>query len=98
MDRWRHCVARFLCAAVLTALPAASSAASAASPQASPALWRVHRGASTVYLFGSMHVLPDGYAWTTPEIDAAMSASDSFIFEVPVDEAALKDEKDFHRP
>jgi uncharacterized protein len=42
-----------------------------------------------------MHVLPDGYAWTTPEIDAAMSASDSFIFEVPVDEAALKDEKDF---
>jgi uncharacterized protein len=95
MDRWRHCVARFLCAAVLTALPAASSAATAASPQASPALWRVHRGASTVYLFGSMHVLPDGYAWTTPEIDAAMSASDSFIFEVPVDEAALKDEKDF---
>jgi uncharacterized protein YbaP (TraB family) len=95
MKSWRGCIAQLVCAVILAALPTASSAENAGSPHASPALWRVHRGASTVYLFGSMHILPEGYGWTTPEIEAAMSASDSFIFEVPVDEAALKDEKDF---
>jgi hypothetical protein len=60
-----------------------------------PALWRVEYGAAKVYLFGSLHVLPTGYAWSTPEIDAAKAASDVFIFEVPVDDAALKDEKQF---
>jgi len=95
MKSWRSCIARFFCAAILAALPAAAGAENAAAPHATPALWRVHRGASTVYLFGSLHILPDGYAWTTPQIEAAMDAADSFIFEVPVDEAALKDEKDF---
>jgi uncharacterized protein YbaP (TraB family) len=42
-----------------------------------------------------MHILPPGYHWTTPEIEHAMSASDLFIFEVPVDEAALQDQKAF---
>jgi uncharacterized protein YbaP (TraB family) len=55
----------------------------------------VHSGTSTVYLFGSLHILPPGYAWRTPAIDGAMGASDLFIFEVPVDEDALKDEKEF---
>jgi len=32
---------------------------------------------------------------TTPEIERAMNASDLFIFEVPVDEAALQDQKAF---
>jgi uncharacterized protein len=95
MKSWRSCIARLVCTAILAAQPTASGAENAASPHASPALWRVHRGASTVYLFGSLHILPDGYAWTTPQIEAAMNAADSFIFEVPVDEAALKDEKDF---
>ncbi|HXJ00422.1 MAG TPA: TraB/GumN family protein, partial [Micropepsaceae bacterium] len=84
-------LARIACAALM--LAPTVSVAQAAAPH--PALWRVQQGTSTVYLFGSLHVLPAGYAWTTPEIDAAKAAADSFIFEVPVDEAALKDEKQF---
>jgi hypothetical protein len=76
----------------LLLLPTASSAQSTA---ARPPLWRVQHGTSTVYLFGSLHVLPKDYVWTTPQIEAAKQASDRFIFEVPVDEAALKDEKQF---
>jgi uncharacterized protein YbaP (TraB family) len=39
--------------------------------------------------------LPRDFSWRTPEIEAAMAVADRFIFEVPVDEAALKDEKAF---
>ena len=82
-------------AMLLLALPGASVAQDAAMASASPALWRVHSATSTVYLFGSLHILPPGYAWRTPTIDGAMNASDLFIFEVPVDEDALKEEKEF---
>src|SRR5258705_10166617 len=88
-------IMRVLGAAFLLALPTASSAESALPLRANPALWRVHNGTSTVYLFGSLHILPPGYKWTTPEIESAMSASDLFVFEVPVDEAALAAQKEF---
>lgn len=86
--------AAILCAALMLA-PTGSSAQNAVSQPVHPALWRIQRGAATVYLFGSLHVLPAGYTWSTPAIDAAKAASDGFIFEVPVDDAALKDEKQF---
>ena len=88
-------IMRLLAAALLLALPAASMAEGVLPLHANPALWRVQNGTSTVYLFGSLHILPPGYHWTTPEIESAMNASDLFIFEVPVDEAALMDEKQF---
>lgn len=88
-----------LFAAVFFVALFAAGTAPAADPAAvgkpSPALWRVRNGASTVYLFGSLHILPKDYAWTTPEIDAAMTASERFVFEVPIDEAALAEEKKF---
>lgn len=83
-----------LCAALML-VSAGSSAQSGAAQPAHPALWRIQHDAATVYLFGSLHVLPAGYAWTTPAIDAAKAASNRFIFEVPVDDAALKNEKQF---
>jgi hypothetical protein len=73
----------------------ASRAQSAASSDIHPALWRIRHDTATVYLFGSLHVLPAGFRWTTPVIDSAKAASDRFIFEVPVDDEALKDEKQF---
>ncbi len=95
MGRLETYIGRVLGMALLLALPTLSFAENAAPPRVTPALWRVHSGTSTVYLFGSLHILPPGYHWTTPEIEQAMSASDLFIFEVPVDEAALQDEKAF---
>lgn len=72
---------------------AASDFVSSAKP--SPALWRIRNGTSTVYLLGSLHILPKDFAWTTPAIEAAMGESQRFVFEVPLDEAALAEEKTF---
>jgi uncharacterized protein len=93
MGRVGFHIGRVLGVALLLALPTLSAAENA--PHVAPALWRVHSGTSTVYLFGSLHILPSGYHWTTPEIERAMSASDLFIFEVPVDEASQQDQKAF---
>jgi uncharacterized protein YbaP (TraB family) len=52
---------------------------------AGPALWTVHGTNGTVYLFGSVHVLPPGLHWKTAPIMAAMKRSDTFVFEIPLD-------------
>jgi uncharacterized protein len=95
MGRIRTHFGRVLGVVLLLVLPTLSIAENSVPSRATPALWRVHNGTSTVYLFGSLHILPPGYPWTTPEIERAMNASDLFIFEVPVDEAALMDQKAF---
>ncbi len=95
MGRFTTHVGCVLGAALLFVLPTISIAENAPPSHVTPALWRVQSGTSTVYLFGSLHILPHGYHWTTPEIEHAMSAADLFIFEVPVDEAALQDQKAF---
>jgi uncharacterized protein YbaP (TraB family) len=46
-----------------------------------PALWQIRAGQSTVYLFGSIHMLPRDWAWRTTAIDAAIASADSFVFE-----------------
>src|SRR5436190_1947386 len=94
MPRRAGRISRAIWALLLLTAPALS-AAQTATPKAAPALWRVQHGTSTVYLFGSLHILPRDFSWRTPEIEAAMAASDQFYFEVPVDDAALKDEKQF---
>ena len=73
------------------------TAALAATPEiaSGPAIWRVRSGESTVYLFGSIHILPNGYRWLTPRIVGAMNASDLFVFEVQIDKDARAEERDF---
>lgn len=73
-------------------LPAGVLAQSAAP---NPALWRIRDGSSTVYIFGSLHILPQNFRWRAPEIDSAIASSDIFVFEVPVDDEAIARQKDF---
>ena len=76
--------------------PAATAAPqSGAQSFPHPAIWRVHHGQNTLYLFGSLHILPNTLSWKSPEVDAAMRASEVFMFEVPVDAQTLAAEKDF---
>jgi uncharacterized protein YbaP (TraB family) len=90
----RHHAARVACffAVLFVLLPAGVLAQSAAP---APALWKVRNGASTVYIFGSLHILPPSFEWRAPEIESAIAASDIFVFEVPVDEEATKRQKAF---
>ena len=90
----RHCAARIgrFLVVFLLLLPAGVLAQSVAP---SPALWRIRDGASTVYIFGSLHILPPAFKWRSPEIDAAIASSDIFVFEVPVDDEATARQKAF---
>lgn len=67
----------------------------AQAPAPNPAIWKIRNGAGTVYVFGSLHILPPSFEWRTPEIDAAIGASEIFVFEVPVDNEATARQKDF---
>jgi uncharacterized protein YbaP (TraB family) len=90
----RHSAARVagVLAVLLVLLPLGVLAQSAAP---SPALWRIRDGGSTVYVFGSLHILPQSFRWRAPEIETAIAASDIFVFEVPVDGAATARQKEF---
>lgn len=55
---------------------------------AHPALWVAHDGASTAYLFGTIHVLPKDTAWRFPALDAALAQSRALYVEEADDDAA----------
>jgi uncharacterized protein YbaP (TraB family) len=50
-----------------------------------------HAGATTIVLFGSVHLLPAGLDWRPPELDAALARANEIWFELPID-AATNDE------
>lgn len=58
--------------------------------QAHPALWTVHGQKSTVYLFGSVHLLPPNLSWRDARIDNAIRSADVFVFETALDSDAAK--------
>jgi uncharacterized protein YbaP (TraB family) len=57
----------------------------ALQPAARPALWEVSDPDTTIYLFGTIHLLPPNYSWRTPTLDAAIARSDSLYVETIVD-------------
>jgi uncharacterized protein YbaP (TraB family) len=76
---------RFL--APVTALLALGSAAEARTPQlAKPALWAVSDADTTIYLFGTIHLLPADLKWRTPRLDQAMTSSQELVVETIIDE------------
>jgi uncharacterized protein len=62
--------------------------------KAHPALWHVKGPVGEVYLLGSIHLLPKTIDWRTPAINAAISRSDVFVFEVSADEKAQQEIRD----
>jgi hypothetical protein len=51
--------------------------------EAHPALWRVRDADTTIWLFGTIHLLPAGVNWRTPAIDRAIASSDTLVTEIP---------------
>jgi len=47
-----------------------------------PALWRVSDADTTIYLFGTVHALPQGKEWFDGRIESAFAASDEMVTEV----------------
>ena len=48
-----------------------------------PALWKVTDHNSTLYLFGTVHLLPDGTDWQRRDMQAAFDEVGTVYFEVP---------------
>jgi len=75
--------------------PAVMALAMGASPAlAEPSLWVIKDKDSTIYLFGTVHVLRPETQWRTPKIAKAFEAADDVVMEIeqpekPADTQAL---------
>jgi len=54
---------------------------------AEPPVWVIKDADSTIILFGSVHILPQGLSWRPKALDAALSGADDVWFEIAVDPA-----------
>lgn len=52
---------------------------------AHPGLWKLADADTTIYLFGTVHILPDKFRWRDAAIDRALAASDSLTLELVLD-------------
>ncbi|HEU4670624.1 MAG TPA: TraB/GumN family protein [Dyella sp.] len=55
---------------------------------AHPALWAVRDADTTIYLFGTVHLLPGDTPWRYPALDRALRASDRLVVEITDDSPA----------
>ncbi len=65
--------------------PAAPPATHAeAAHVAHPGLWKVADADTTIYLFGTIHVLPKDYVWESPRLREIVAQSDELVIETVI--------------
>lgn len=65
----------------------ACAAAPAAEPiSAKPAMWKVADQDTTIYLFGTIHLLPPKTQWRSPFFDQAAAGADTLMIETVIDD------------
>ena len=75
--------AMLLAPSAMAQAPSAASSAVVAAPAGSgPALWVVKDEDSTLYLFGTVHVLKPDTPWATARVDQAFAGADEYWFEI----------------
>lgn len=67
--------------AALGAILIALAACGKPPVEARPAMWRVSDGDTTIYLLGSIHLLPSNVHWRTPAVDRAIATADTLVLE-----------------
>jgi uncharacterized protein YbaP (TraB family) len=93
MNRIRRALPALLCPFLLLVSPSIVGAkeAAAAPPvvNARPALWKVSDKDTTIWLFGTIHILPAGITWYSGPIGKALDGSDTLVTEIvdPTDPA-----------
>jgi uncharacterized protein YbaP (TraB family) len=89
--RWRWAwVAGLVFAALLAAL-----AWDMRPVTARPALWRISMGDRHAWLFGTIHAVPVGARWLSPQIAGAIAESDTLVLEATGLEAERADRRIF---
>lgn len=76
--------------ALLAASPALADHHAAEAPAAAsgPALWKVADEDTTIYLFGTVHVLPKDLQWYDATIASALESSEMIVTEIRMDKAS----------
>ena len=78
IGRWKR-----IAFAALLPLAACAGAAEPRKPQARhPALWKLADSDTSIWLFGTIHLLPEGQSWRTPALEAALTGSEELVLEV----------------
>jgi uncharacterized protein len=78
---------RGLAALGLIAVAASGTPALARNTAVRPALWQVSDKDTTIYLFGTIHLLPRDSSWRTRKFDQAVQQSQSLVLETLIDAA-----------
>tara|TARA_R110000782_G_scaffold78276_6_gene155278 strand:+ start:34975 stop:35940 length:966 start_codon:yes stop_codon:yes gene_type:complete len=87
---WRRCIPLLAIAALACSPPVAGEktrnaqqeAPAAAYHSSDPALWVLSDDDTTIYFFGSVHMLRPGVIWFDDEVKAAFDRSDELVLEV----------------
>jgi uncharacterized protein YbaP (TraB family) len=74
--------AAFLSFLSITVAAAQPAAPAAVEHKARPALWKVADGDTTIWLFGTIHALPEGLDWFDGEVRAAFDHSQELVTEI----------------
>lgn len=72
---------RTLIATFLSLALAACGSAAPAKPT-KPAMWKLSDADTTIYLFGTVHVLPKDLKWRTARFDAAVNEAQELVLEI----------------
>lgn len=67
---------------MLAEFDAALEAAQATTGPGAPAIWTLSDEDTTIYLFGTVHLLRPDIEWRTDAFDTALSEADTIVFEV----------------
>lgn len=78
-------IKRGLAALGLVSLAVAPTTAAEARSSRGPALWQVSDKDTTVYLFGTIHLLPRESQWRTSKLDEAVQKSQTLVLETLID-------------
>ncbi|MFW2851686.1 TraB/GumN family protein [Sphingomonas sp. TX0543] len=79
---YRSISASFVAIGLAFALPACAQPAPVATKDADPALWVVKDKDTTIYLFGTIHVLQPGLSWFDQAVKKAFDRSGTLVLEM----------------
>jgi uncharacterized protein YbaP (TraB family) len=78
---------RAACAlAILPAAPALADTPAPAPLPVHPALWKVSDADTTIWLFGTIHVLPDPVDWHAGPVASAFDGAQELVTEIPMED------------
>lgn len=79
--------------ALLSFTLAACGTSAPAAPQAKPAMWKLSDPDTTIYLFGTVHVLPKSLKWRTKTFEQTVTGAKELVLEIndQDDKAAMAD-------